>query len=45
VGKDAAGFAVGRPRISDEEWIALGGDLTDEEYNRRMAEHFGIQLR
>jgi len=45
VGKDAAGFAAGRPRISDETWIALGGNLSDEEYNGRMAEHFGIELR
>ncbi len=45
VGKDAAGFAAGRPRISDETWIAMGADLSDEEYNRRMVEHFGIELR
>ena len=45
VGKDAAGFAAGRPRISDEAWIALGADLPDEDYNRQMAKHFGIELR
>jgi len=45
VGKDAVGFAAGRARISDETWVAMGGDLTDEEYNGRIAEHFGIQLR
>jgi hypothetical protein len=45
VGKDAAGFAAGRPAISDEAWIALGADLSDEEYNGRMKEHFGIELR
>jgi len=45
VGKDAAGFAAGRPRITDEAWIALGGNLSDEEYNGRMAEHFGLELR
>jgi NAD(P)-dependent dehydrogenase (short-subunit alcohol dehydrogenase family) len=45
VGKDAVGFSDGRARMSDEEWIAMGADLPDEEYNRRTAEHFGIQLR
>jgi hypothetical protein len=39
--KDAAGFAAGRARVSDEAWIAMGADLSDEEYNRRMAEYFG----
>jgi NAD(P)-dependent dehydrogenase (short-subunit alcohol dehydrogenase family) len=45
VGTDAAGFATGRPRVSDEAWIAMGSDLSDEEYHRRMAEYFGIELR
>ena len=45
VGKDAVGMAAGRPRMRDEEWVAMGGDLSDEEYNRRIAEHFGIELR
>ena len=44
VGKDAIGFSEGRPRMGDEGWVALGGDLSDEEYNRRMVEHFGIEL-
>jgi NAD(P)-dependent dehydrogenase (short-subunit alcohol dehydrogenase family) len=44
VGGDAQGFAAGRPKISDEEWIAMGGDLTDEDYNRRFFEYFGIRL-
>jgi NAD(P)-dependent dehydrogenase (short-subunit alcohol dehydrogenase family) len=45
VGRDAEGFAAGRPRISDETWVAMGADLSDEDYNRRMAEYFGIELR
>jgi len=45
VGKDAVGFARGRSRITDETWVAMGGDLSDEEYNRRTAEYFGIELR
>ena len=44
VGKDAVGLASGRARISDEEYVALGDELSDEEYNRRYAEYFGIQL-
>ncbi len=30
--------------ISDEDWVALGDDLSDEEYNRRFYEYFGIRL-
>jgi NAD(P)-dependent dehydrogenase (short-subunit alcohol dehydrogenase family) len=44
VGKDAFGLAQGRPRISDEAWVAMGDDLPDEEYNRRFFEYFGIRL-
>jgi len=45
VGKDAVGFAEGRRRISDEEWVTMGGDLSDPEYNGKIAEYFGIELR
>ncbi len=45
VGKDALGLFRGRRRISDEAWVAMGDDLSDEEYNRRFAEYFGIHLR
>jgi NAD(P)-dependent dehydrogenase (short-subunit alcohol dehydrogenase family) len=44
IGKDAIGFCTGRPKISDEEWVAMGDDLSDEEYNRRFREYFGIEL-
>ncbi|MGH7899742.1 MAG: SDR family oxidoreductase [Candidatus Binatia bacterium] len=44
VGKDAVGLSEGRRKISDESWIALGGDLSDQEYNGRFLEYFGIQL-
>ena len=44
VGKDAMGIAEGRPRLSDEEMIALGEDLSDEDYNSRFLKYFGIQL-
>ena len=44
VGKDAIGFAAGRPQINDEEWIAMGADLSDQEYNDWFHEHFAIRL-
>ena len=45
VGKDAVGMAEGRRRISDEAWVEMGGDLSDEEYHRRFADYFGITLK
>jgi len=45
VGKDAIGLSAGRRKMKDEEWVALGGDLTDEEYNRRFLDQFGIALK
>ena len=44
VGEDAVGFVQGRLKISDEDWVAMGDDLSDEEYNRRFFEYFGIRL-
>jgi NAD(P)-dependent dehydrogenase (short-subunit alcohol dehydrogenase family) len=44
VGKDANGLAKGRPRISDEEWVRMGGDVSDQEYNDWYYERFGIKL-
>jgi NAD(P)-dependent dehydrogenase (short-subunit alcohol dehydrogenase family) len=44
VGKDAVGFYRGRPTISDEDWVALGDDLSDQEYNQRFVDYFGIKL-
>jgi NAD(P)-dependent dehydrogenase (short-subunit alcohol dehydrogenase family) len=45
VGKDAVGFADGRRRTSDEEWVPSGGDLSDADYNKEVAEYFGIEPR
>jgi len=45
VGKDAVGLYGGRRKMKDEEWIALGGDLSDDEYNARFRDHFGIDLK
>ncbi len=44
VGTDAEGLA-GRARISDEEWVAMGGELSDAEYNARFKRYFGIELQ
>src|SRR5207249_322995 len=44
VGKDAVGMARGRRTISDEAWVAMGEDLADEEYHRRVLECFGVRL-
>jgi len=44
VGEDAVSFAARRPDISDEDCVALNDDLSDEEYNRRFFDYFGIKL-
>ena len=44
VGADAVGLASGRPRISDEEFVALGDEIDDAEYNGRYKRWFGIEL-
>lgn len=45
VGSDAEGLVRGRAAMSDEEWIALGGDLDDERYYAEFRTRFGIDLR
>ena len=44
VGKDAIGMTEGRRKISDEQWIDMGGELSDQEYNQRFAQYFRIRL-
>jgi NAD(P)-dependent dehydrogenase (short-subunit alcohol dehydrogenase family) len=44
VGPDAEGFMRGRPKITDEDWVAMGDDLSDAEYNQRFFDYFGIKL-
>jgi NAD(P)-dependent dehydrogenase (short-subunit alcohol dehydrogenase family) len=45
VGKDALGLARGRREISDEAWVAMGDDLSDQDYNERFFQYFGIRLK
>ncbi len=44
VGEDAVGLAGGRRRVTDEQVVALGDELSDDEYNGRYLEYFGIKL-
>ena len=44
VGDDALGLTAGRREISDEDWIALGDDVSDAEYNGRFKEWFRVDL-
>lgn len=43
VGVDANGFMAARSS-NTEEWISMGGDLSDAEYNERFLERFGFSL-
>ena len=40
VGVDAEVYVGGRARMSDEEWVALGGPMTDEEFFAEFAARF-----
>ena len=44
VGNDARGFYQARTKVSDEDWVAMGEDLSDQEYNQRFFEYFDIRL-
>ncbi|MFT4820996.1 MAG: NAD(P)-dependent dehydrogenase (short-subunit alcohol dehydrogenase family) [Candidatus Azotimanducaceae bacterium] len=44
VGVDAAGICAGRAKISAEQWIEMGDDLSDAEYNERFQAYFNVQL-
>jgi NAD(P)-dependent dehydrogenase (short-subunit alcohol dehydrogenase family) len=44
VGDDAFGMLEGRSKISDEDWVQMGDELSDEEYNGRFKAWFGIDL-
>ena len=44
VGEDALSMAAGRRRISDEQWVEMGADLSDQEYSQAYRDYFGIDL-
>lgn len=45
VGADAESLLRGREAMRDEEWVAMGGDLSDDDYNAEFRARFGIELR
>ena len=44
VGDDAEGIFASRHHVPTEEWIRMGGDLSDDEYNGLFKDFFGVQL-
>ncbi len=44
VGPDAEGMMAARQRLPAEEWVRMGAELSDQEYNARFKEYFGIEL-
>lgn len=44
VGPDAHDMIAGRAKMTDEEWVAMGDDITDQQYNEQFAKHFNINL-
>ncbi|MEM9622902.1 MAG: SDR family oxidoreductase [Pseudomonadota bacterium] len=44
VGPDAEGFMAARQQLDTERWVAMGGDLSDAEYNEQFAAMFGVEL-
>ena len=44
VGVDADGICAGRPKIAAEQWIKMGDEITDSEYDSLFEEHFNIKL-
>jgi NAD(P)-dependent dehydrogenase (short-subunit alcohol dehydrogenase family) len=43
VGKDAKLLIAGRNRLSDEDYIATGHDMTDEQYLELMRKRYGFE--
>lgn len=44
VGADAEGLMTARFKVPSEDWIRMGADLSDTEYNTKFSEYFGIEL-
>ena len=44
VGSDAEGLMAARHVVTSEEWVRMGADLSDQEYNEKFKTYFGIEL-
>ena len=44
VGPDAEGFMTARHKVPSEDWVRMGDNLSDEEYNGKFLEYFGVEL-
>ena len=44
VGPDAVGMMAARQKLPAEEWVSMGADLSDAEYNSKFEEYFGVKL-
>ncbi|MCH7744307.1 MAG: SDR family oxidoreductase [Proteobacteria bacterium] len=44
VGADAQGLMAARHVVPSEEWVSMGADLSDQEYNEKFLSCFGIDL-
>jgi len=44
VGPDAEGMMAARGQLAAEDWVRMGDELSDAEYNERFKTYFGIEL-
>jgi len=44
VGSDAEGLMAARHVVPSEEWVRMGADLSDQEYNEKFKTYFGVDL-
>lgn len=44
VGPDAEGMMAARLQLPTEEWVRMGADLSDAEYNSKFEKYFGVVL-
>jgi hypothetical protein len=43
VGEDARRLAAGRQRLTDEDYVATGRDMPDQEYLELMRQRYGFE--
>ena len=44
VGEDAVAIVAGRQKMTDEEWIAMGKEMSDEQLGALWKEKFGLTI-